>query len=154
VQITTTISVLRWMTLTLVFLTQPPYPQRDGKTIYKRSVATDAPRQGLKAYGSFHLWIKVKVAGKTVWSLVNTCHTWAVSLRSWVPQNKRYTSRLPLLPAAVRAVQSAGISYSEACIYNFEFFDPQRRHVAPTEWNLAWRSGPIFDLLDPCAVRN
>jgi len=28
-------------------------------------------------YGSFHLWINVWVAGKTVWSLVNTCHTWA-----------------------------------------------------------------------------
>jgi len=27
-------------------------------------------------YGSFHLWINVWVAGKTVWSLVNTCHTW------------------------------------------------------------------------------
>jgi len=24
-----------------------------------------------------HLWISVWVAGKTVWSLVNTCHTWA-----------------------------------------------------------------------------
>jgi len=26
-------------------------------------------------YGSFHLWINVWVAGKTVLSLVNTCHT-------------------------------------------------------------------------------
>jgi len=24
------------------------------------------------------LWINVWVAGKTVWSLVNTCHTWAL----------------------------------------------------------------------------
>jgi len=23
------------------------------------------------------LWINMWVAGKTVWSLVNTCHTWA-----------------------------------------------------------------------------
>ena len=27
-------------------------------------------------YGSFHLWINMWVAGKIVWSLVNTCHTW------------------------------------------------------------------------------
>ena len=26
---------------------------------------------------SFHMWINMWVAGKTVWSLVNTCHTWA-----------------------------------------------------------------------------
>ena len=38
----------------------------------------DALRLGSKGrYGSFHLWISVWVAGKTVWSLVNTCHTWA-----------------------------------------------------------------------------
>jgi len=35
-------------------------------------------RSGSKGrYGSFHLWIIVLVADKTVWSLVNTCHTWA-----------------------------------------------------------------------------
>jgi len=28
-------------------------------------------------YGSFHLWINVWVAGKTVWSLINMCHIWA-----------------------------------------------------------------------------
>ena len=27
-------------------------------------------------YGSFHLWINMWVAGKTVWFIVNTCHTW------------------------------------------------------------------------------
>ena len=30
----------------------------------------------LVLYGWFHLWINVWVAGKTVWSLVNTCPTW------------------------------------------------------------------------------
>jgi len=29
-------------------------------------------------YGSFHLWINMWVAGKTVWFIVNTCHTWAL----------------------------------------------------------------------------
>jgi len=30
-------------------------------------------------YGSsFHMEINVRVAVKTVWSLVNTCHTWAL----------------------------------------------------------------------------
>jgi len=29
-------------------------------------------------YGSFHLWINMWVAGKTVWSLVNMCHNWAL----------------------------------------------------------------------------
>ena len=34
----------------------------------------DALRLGSKGrYGSFHLWINVRVAAKTVWSLVNTC---------------------------------------------------------------------------------
>ena len=28
-------------------------------------------------YGSFHLWMNIWAAGKTVWSLVNTWHTWA-----------------------------------------------------------------------------
>jgi len=36
----------------------------------------DSLRLGSKGrYGSFHLWINVWVAGKTVWSFVNTCHT-------------------------------------------------------------------------------
>jgi len=30
------------------------------------------------SYGSFHLWINVWAAGKTVSSLINTCHTWAL----------------------------------------------------------------------------
>jgi len=29
-------------------------------------------------YGSFYLWINVWMAGKTVWSLVSTCHTWVL----------------------------------------------------------------------------
>jgi len=28
-------------------------------------------------HGSFHLWINIWMAHNTVWSLVNTCHTWA-----------------------------------------------------------------------------
>jgi len=28
-------------------------------------------------YGSFHLWMHVSVAVKTLWSLIYTCHTWA-----------------------------------------------------------------------------
>jgi len=39
----------------------------------------DTLRMGSKGrYGSFHLWINVWVAGKTAWSFVNTCHTWAL----------------------------------------------------------------------------
>jgi len=39
----------------------------------------DALRLGSKGrYGSFHSWINVWVAGKTVRSLVNTCHTWSL----------------------------------------------------------------------------
>ena len=38
----------------------------------------DALRLGSKGrHGSFHLWMHMWVAGKTVWSFVNTCHTWA-----------------------------------------------------------------------------
>jgi len=29
-------------------------------------------------YGSFYLWINVWVAVKTVWSIINTCHFWAL----------------------------------------------------------------------------
>jgi len=40
----------------------------------------NALRLGLKAgmvHSSCGLWINVWAAGKTVWYLVNTCHTWA-----------------------------------------------------------------------------
>jgi len=38
-----------------------------------------ALRLGSKGrYGSFHLWINMWVAGKTVWLLVNNCHVWAL----------------------------------------------------------------------------
>ena len=51
----------------------------------------DALRLGSKGrYGSFHLWINMWVAGKTVWSLVNACHTWAPY--RWV-MIKRCTNR-------------------------------------------------------------
>jgi len=50
------------------------YPQRDRKwvpvKVRWRSAAGSKRRRG-----SFHLWINVLMAGKTVWSLVNTCHT-------------------------------------------------------------------------------
>jgi len=37
----------------------------------------EAVRLGVKGrYGSFHLWVNVWVAGKTVRSLVYKCHTW------------------------------------------------------------------------------
>jgi len=49
------------------------YPQWDGKW-----VPTKVRLESNGRYGSFHLWINVWVAGKTVWSLVNTCHTWAL----------------------------------------------------------------------------
>jgi len=46
---------------------------REMSTIQK---CGDALRLGSKGrYGSFHLWINVWVAGKAVWSLVNTCHS-------------------------------------------------------------------------------
>ena len=63
------------------------YPQRDGKWV----PAKVRWRSGLGSkdrYGSFHLWINVWVAGKTVWSVVNTCHTGAPE--KWVI--KRYTN--------------------------------------------------------------
>ena len=31
---------------------------------------------GLDRYGSFHSWLNMRMAGKTMWSLVNMCHTW------------------------------------------------------------------------------
>jgi len=44
-----------------------------------RSNCGDAVWLGSKGrYGSFHLWINVWVARKTVWSVVNTCHTRAL----------------------------------------------------------------------------
>jgi len=56
----------------------------------------DVLRLGSKGrYGTFHLLINVSVAGKNVWSLVNTCHTWAPY--RWV-MIKSYTNlRLLLL---------------------------------------------------------
>jgi len=41
----------------------------------KRAVMLCGRRVG--RYGSFQMWINVWVAGKTVWSIVNTCHAWA-----------------------------------------------------------------------------
>jgi len=38
----------------------------------------DAMQLGSKVrYRSLHLWINAWVAGKAVWSLINTCHAWA-----------------------------------------------------------------------------
>ena len=57
----------------------------------------DALRLGTKSrYGSFRLWINVWVAGKTVWSVVNTCHT--LALWRWVAHDKAlYKSMVTLL---------------------------------------------------------
>jgi len=52
--------------------TQPPTLSGTGNQY--RSKWCDALRLGSKGrYGSFHLWINVWVAGRTVWTLVNTC---------------------------------------------------------------------------------
>ena len=57
--------------------TQPPTPCGTGNEY--RPKCGDALRMGSKMHnGSFHLWINVWVAGRTVRSLVNTCHTWAL----------------------------------------------------------------------------
>jgi len=57
--------------------TQPPTPCGTGNEY--RPKCGDALRVGSKMHdGSFHLWINVWVAGKTVRSLVNMCHTWAL----------------------------------------------------------------------------
>ena len=50
------------------------YPQLDGKWVPAKVRWCSAAGR----YGPFHLWMNVWVAGKTVWSLVNTCHTWAL----------------------------------------------------------------------------
>jgi len=56
--------------------TQPPTLSGTGNEYQPKG--GDALRLGSKGrYVSFHLWINVWVAGKTVWSIVNACHTWA-----------------------------------------------------------------------------
>jgi len=61
------------------------YPQRDGK--WAPPKCGDALRLGSKGRcGSFHLWMGVWMAGKTVWSLINTCLPYLSALevnRSW-----------------------------------------------------------------------
>jgi len=57
--------------------TQPPAVSGIGNKHHPK--CGDALRLGRKGtYGSFHLWISVQVAGKTVWSGVITCYTWAL----------------------------------------------------------------------------
>ena len=52
------------------------YPQRDENWVLDKWQWSSAG--GSKGrYGSCHFWINVWVACKTVWSLINTCHTWA-----------------------------------------------------------------------------
>jgi len=54
--------------------TQPPTLIGMGNEYRPKCV--DALRLWSKGrHGSFHLWMRVWVAGKAVWSLVNTCHT-------------------------------------------------------------------------------
>jgi len=79
--------------------TQPPTFSGMGNEYQPK--CGDALRLGSKGrYGSFHLWINVWVACKTVSSLVNTCHAWA--LWRWVIIN-RYTNlrMLLLIPTAL-----------------------------------------------------
>ena len=57
--------------------TQPPTLSGTGNE-YQPRCGDDLRLVSKGRYGSFHLWINVWVAGKTVWSLVNTCHTWAL----------------------------------------------------------------------------
>jgi len=45
--------------------------------------------EGRGRYSSFYLWITTWVAGKTVWSLENACHTWAPLWWGW-PIKRRY----------------------------------------------------------------
>ena len=55
-------------------ITQPPTLSGTGNEYQPK--CGDALRLGSKGrHGSFYLWINVWVAGKTVRSLVNTCHT-------------------------------------------------------------------------------
>ena len=57
--------------------TRPTQPSTLSRTQNEyRPKCGDALRLG--EYVSFHLWINVWVTGNTVWSLVNTCHTWAL----------------------------------------------------------------------------
>ena len=67
-----------------------------------------ALRLGSKSrYGSFQLWISVWVAGKTVRSLVNTCHIWALYLEM-SPEKALYKSTFTLLQVASWSIQPFG----------------------------------------------
>jgi len=57
--------------------TQPPTPSST-ENEYRPKCAVTLQLGSKDRYGSFHLWINVWEAGKTVWSLVNTCHTWVL----------------------------------------------------------------------------
>jgi len=62
---------LDWLT------TQPPTLSGTGNEYQPK--CGDALWLGSKGrYGLLYLWINVWVALKSVWSLVNTCHTWAL----------------------------------------------------------------------------
>jgi len=59
-------------------MSRPETPRVIQSTVIVQPKCGDALRLGSNGrYGSFHLWLNVWVTGKTVWSLVNTCHTWA-----------------------------------------------------------------------------
>jgi len=65
------------------YFTKPPRPTQpptlSGMGNEYQPKCDDALRLGSKGwYGSFQLWINVWVAGKTVWSIVNTYHTWVL----------------------------------------------------------------------------
>jgi len=54
--------------------TQPPTLSGTGN-VYQPMCSDALWLESKGRYGSLHLWINVWMAGKTVWSLVNTCHT-------------------------------------------------------------------------------
>jgi len=58
--------------------TQPRIGLLSGTGNTYQTKCGDVLRLGSKGrYGSFHLWINVRVADKAAWSLVNTCYKWA-----------------------------------------------------------------------------
>jgi len=65
-------------------------------------------------HGSFHLWMNVWVAGKTVWSLVNTCHTW-VPQRSVRLSIKRSTGLLITMITTISDITSDNHKQTTSC---------------------------------------
>ena len=62
-----------------------------------RKMSTSYSWEGKGRYGSFRFRMNMWVAGKTVKSLENTCHTW-VLLQWWFTTKRRYIKCMDLLP--------------------------------------------------------